>query len=310
MMIVFLAFAIMSTALIQGRSVSVVFDDRHSTSSISRSLANSLDVHQSPVSLPVNADMGFGSLTCVLKLEIEDDLSFSLRLGQNWRAYYREFMKLKGRSLTPNTVSLHALGASTKLTLGAGQNAFSERLSPFGFNMYPMFVVIRCSSCCNLLVASLQPPTTSGSDSESLQCSYEALYRPKGRAPKLAIIVRLRMLQDTLLRLRLQQAKLTSIVLEIQAAKSKARLESAVEAWQESLSEEPSSSMQFPPNFLVTPAFPENPTLAHSPSRGSICKNQCSGCLQHCLRRFPNHVYWLNSRSICVCGFRQPAPYI
>jgi hypothetical protein len=115
--------------------------------------------------------------------------------------------------------------------------------------------IICCSSCCNLLVVSLQPPTTSSLDSESLQCSYEALYRPKGQAPKLAIIVRLRMLQDTLLHLRLQQAKLTLTILEIQAAKSKACLELAVEAWQESLSEEPSTSMQFPPNFSVTPAF-------------------------------------------------------
>jgi hypothetical protein len=32
-----------------------------------------------------------------LKLEIEDDLSFSLRLGQNWRAYYREFMISEGK---------------------------------------------------------------------------------------------------------------------------------------------------------------------------------------------------------------------
>jgi len=165
--------------------------------------------------------------------------------------------------------------------------------------MYLMFMVIHCSLCCNLLVASLQPPTTSGLDSESLQCSYEALYRPKGQASKLAIIVQLQMLQDTLLCLRLQQAKLTSTVLEIQAAKSKACLESAVEAWQESLSKEPPSSMQFLPNFSVTPAFPENPTLTHSPSHRSICKNQCFSCLQHCLRRFPNHVYWLNSRSIC-----------
>jgi hypothetical protein len=87
----------MSTALIQGRSVSVVFDDQHFTSSVSRSLANSLDVHQSPVSLPVNADMGFGSVTCVLELEIEDDPSFCLRLGRNWRAYYREFMISEGK---------------------------------------------------------------------------------------------------------------------------------------------------------------------------------------------------------------------
>jgi len=40
--------------------------------------------------------------------------------------------------------------------------------------------IIHCSSCCNLLVASLQLSTTSGLDSESLQCSYEALYCPKG----------------------------------------------------------------------------------------------------------------------------------
>ena len=63
------------------------------------------------------------------------------------------------------------------------------------------------------------------------------------------------MLQDTLLHLRLQQAKLTSTVLERQAAGSKTRLESAVKAWKESLSEGSSSSMNFPPNFSVTPAF-------------------------------------------------------
>jgi hypothetical protein len=60
-------------------------------------LANFLDVHQSPVSLPVNADMGFGSVTCILELEIKDDLLFSLRLGQNWRAYYQEFMISEGK---------------------------------------------------------------------------------------------------------------------------------------------------------------------------------------------------------------------
>jgi hypothetical protein len=68
-------------------------------------LANSLDIHQSPVSLPVNADMGFGSLTCLLELEIEDDLSFSLRLGQNWSAYYREFMISEGKLMYNGSIS-------------------------------------------------------------------------------------------------------------------------------------------------------------------------------------------------------------
>jgi hypothetical protein len=103
--IVFVAFPIMSTGLIQGQSASVVFDNRRPTSSISRSLANSLDIHQSPVSLPVNADMGFGSLTYLLELEIEDDLSFSLHLGQNWSAYYREFMISEGKLMYNGSIS-------------------------------------------------------------------------------------------------------------------------------------------------------------------------------------------------------------
>lgn len=57
------------------------------------------------------------------------------------------------------------------------------------------------------------------------------------------------------MQLRLKQAKLTSIALERQAAGSKTRLESAVKAWKESLAEELSSSMKFPSNSSITPAF-------------------------------------------------------
>ena len=94
--------------------------------------------------------------------------------------------------------------------------------------------------------------------------TYEACYRPKGRTSKLAIIVRLRMLQDTLLNLRLQQAKITSTVLELQAVESKTRLDSAVTAWRNSLAQEPMFSVH--PhllhysgsvwNPLDTPRFP------------------------------------------------------
>lgn len=49
--------------------------------------------------------------------------------------------KLKAHSLTPNNVSSRTFQTSIKFTLGASQNAFSERLSAFGFNMFPMLVV-------------------------------------------------------------------------------------------------------------------------------------------------------------------------
>jgi hypothetical protein len=51
--------------------------------------------------------------------------------------------KLKEQSLTPNIVSSQAESGSVKLTFNGGalQNAFSQQLSPFGFNMYPMLVV-------------------------------------------------------------------------------------------------------------------------------------------------------------------------
>jgi len=92
----------MSTGLIQGQSA--VFDNQHPTSSISQSLANLLDIHQSPILLPVNADMSFGSLTCLLELEIEDDLSFSLHLGQNWSAHYWEFMISEGKLMYNSSI--------------------------------------------------------------------------------------------------------------------------------------------------------------------------------------------------------------
>jgi hypothetical protein len=49
--------------------------------------------------------------------------------------------KLKEHSLTPNQVRSHFLGGFRQADFSPWKNAFSQRLSPFGFNMYPMLVV-------------------------------------------------------------------------------------------------------------------------------------------------------------------------
>ncbi len=41
--------------------------------------------------------MGQGPLTCVMDLEIVDDLPTGLVLGRDWFAYYREYLIFEGR---------------------------------------------------------------------------------------------------------------------------------------------------------------------------------------------------------------------
>jgi hypothetical protein len=82
--------------------------------------------------------------------------------------------------------------------------------------------------------------------------TYQLPYLPEGPAPKLVVIVQLWMLQDYLLHIRLEQAKLTMAALELQAAGSKSHLELAVKLWQESLANQPSALQTSPSSWHLT----------------------------------------------------------
>jgi hypothetical protein len=88
------------------------------------------------------------------------------------------------------------------------------------------------------------------------QGTFESLYRPRGPLPKLATIVRLRLMQHKLHRLRLRQAKVTLDLLEIQEVGFNTRLELAIQQWKECLANPPSASSSL--------------LLASSPSRFQI----------------------------------------
>jgi hypothetical protein len=105
----------------------------------------------------------------------------------------------------------------------------------------------------------LQPTTPSSRLEAAHPSTYQSPYVPAGPIPKLAVIVRLRMLQDDLLRIRLEQAKLTVAALELQAAGSKSRLELAVKLWPESLPEQPSALPTSPSSALPWPRPPAAP---------------------------------------------------
>lgn len=63
-----------------------------------------LDAYGECVSLPVNADMGRGSLTCFVNLKVVDGLSFDLVLGRDWFAYYQEYLISEGLLLSNGPV--------------------------------------------------------------------------------------------------------------------------------------------------------------------------------------------------------------
>ena len=48
------------------------------------------------VSLPVNADMGSGKFTAVVKLNVNEQLTCELVLGKDWISYYREYLISEG----------------------------------------------------------------------------------------------------------------------------------------------------------------------------------------------------------------------
>jgi len=124
-----------------------------------------------------------------------------------------------------------------------------------------------------------QVPTTPSLDSETVHPNtYQSLYQvPKGPTPKLAVIVRLRMLQDNLLHIRLEQAKLTMAALELQAVGSKSRLGSAVKLLQESLADQPSALPTSPSSMLLL----SRPPAVHIPDQASSTSNLSSSSNHH-----------------------------
>jgi len=86
----------MSTSIF-GQQILANFDKSSAVSCISLALVTSLNCHGSRVSLPVNADMGQGSFTCVMNLTIADELSAGIILRKDWFAYYREYLMFEGR---------------------------------------------------------------------------------------------------------------------------------------------------------------------------------------------------------------------
>ena len=86
----------MSQARVLGKLVSTVFDGSFSGSRISQTLATALNVVGENVSLPINADMGSGSFTCVVNLEVDNELRSDVVLGRDWMTYYRECLISEG----------------------------------------------------------------------------------------------------------------------------------------------------------------------------------------------------------------------
>ncbi|KAF8225647.1 hypothetical protein L208DRAFT_1408200 [Tricholoma matsutake] len=84
------------TAIILGQPTAFVVDTSSEVSCISRSLAESLDRRGDCISVPVNADLGQGAVTCLVDLVVVERLPADLVLGANWSAYYREYLIAKG----------------------------------------------------------------------------------------------------------------------------------------------------------------------------------------------------------------------
>jgi hypothetical protein len=64
----------MSQAHIQGHLVTATFDDSFPNSRISQQLAAMLNIFDSRITLPINANMGSGPLTSVVEFEVDDGL--------------------------------------------------------------------------------------------------------------------------------------------------------------------------------------------------------------------------------------------
>ena len=71
----------MSQAQVLGKLVPTAFDGSFSSSRISQTLATALNMVGENVSLPINADMGSGSFTCVVNLEVDNELHSDVVLG-------------------------------------------------------------------------------------------------------------------------------------------------------------------------------------------------------------------------------------
>ena len=82
----------MSQAYILGHLVTATFNDLFPISRLSGQLAATLKVSHSRTELPINANMGSGSLTSLVEFEVDDRLCSDVVLGRNWFADYREYM--------------------------------------------------------------------------------------------------------------------------------------------------------------------------------------------------------------------------
>jgi hypothetical protein len=86
----------MSQARILGEIVPTAFDGSFSGSRISERLAVALNVVGNNISLPINTDMGSGSFTCVVNLEVVNELHPDIVLGRDWTTYYRQLLISEG----------------------------------------------------------------------------------------------------------------------------------------------------------------------------------------------------------------------
>jgi hypothetical protein len=102
-----------------GEQITASFDESSVISWISRALAMSFNCHGNHISLPVNADMGQGSLTCVVDLMITDELAAGIILGKDWLAYYQEYLIFEGQ-LSEN----HHHNGGTQSDTNSGASAY------------------------------------------------------------------------------------------------------------------------------------------------------------------------------------------
>jgi hypothetical protein len=72
----------MSQARVLREIVPTAFDGSFSGSRISQTLAVTLNVVGKNVSLPINTDMGSGSFTCIVNLEVVRNYILMLYLGE------------------------------------------------------------------------------------------------------------------------------------------------------------------------------------------------------------------------------------
>ena len=86
----------MSQAQILGEIVPTAFDGPFSGSRISERLAVALNIVGNNISLPINTDMGSGSFTCIVNLEVVNELHPDIVLGRDWTTYYQELLILEG----------------------------------------------------------------------------------------------------------------------------------------------------------------------------------------------------------------------